>query len=554
MARHGQDETPKTLEEALSLIATLHSTLDEHVATIDEHVATIDEHVATITDRDAIISEHVDAIRVRDEKILELRHLLAKQFGPSSERLSKLSDADLLLFKDLIDAEQAAADKRAAEGEETVEVKKHKRRRNGRKLIPDDLPRETVVHDLTSEERSCPCCGAERVEIGRDVTETVDFVPASVKVKRHERVKYACPECAGQIAIADPPPLPFDRSKAEAGMLAVIAVSKYADHAPLYRQEAIFKRFGIDVPRSTQCDWMARTAETLDPLAKRMRELVRTSRIIQTDDTPVKLRDGPRSGERTARFWAYVGDRDHPYVIYDFSCDRRGEHPQRWLAGCSGYLQCDAFAGYDAVFAQGGLVEVGCWAHVRRKFHDARLTDPGRALPMVKMIGELYEVEKAWRALPERERTFEHRLAMRDERSRAHVDAIMEVLRGWRDATMPKSAIGKAVRYALGLETALRRYLGDGALEIDNNACERALRGIALGRKNWLFAGSERGGRTAATIFTVLASARLHEIEPWAYLRDVLDRMPHVPISQLDDFLPDVWKRAHPEAHLALNR
>lgn len=202
----------------------------------------------------------------------------------------------------------------------------------------------------------------------------------------------------------------------------------------------------------------------------------------------------------------------------------------------------------------GDLVEVGCWAHVRRKFHDARLADPGRALPMVNMIGELYQVEKAWRELPDRKRTIDKRLAMRGERARGQADAIMDVLSGWQDATMPKSAIGKAVRYALKLETALRRDLDDGDLEIDKNACERALRGIALGRKNWLFAGSEQGGRTAATIFSVLASARLHEIEPWAYLRDVLDRMPHVPISQLDDFLPDVWKRAHPDAHLALNR
>jgi hypothetical protein len=257
---------------------------------------------------------------------------------------------------------------------------------------------------------------------------------------------------------------------------------------------------------------------------------------------------------REARFWAYVGDRGHPYVIYEFSRDRRGAHPQRWLDECRGFLQCDAFPGYDAVFAKGALVEVGCWAHARRKFHDARATDPGRALPMVKMIGELYAVEKAWRELPGREATFEARLAMRADRSRGQVDAIMDVLRGWQDATLPKSAIGKAVRYALKLEAALRRYLDDGALEIDNNGCERALRTIALGRKNWLFAGSEEGGRTAATIFTVLASARTHEIEPWSYLRDVLDRMPHAPASQLDDFLPDAWKRARPDAHLSLNR
>ena len=376
--------------------------------------------------------------------------------------------------------------------------------------------------------------------------------------------KYACPECGGHVAIAEAPPLPFERSKAEAGLLAMIGVSKFSDHMPLYRQEGIFRRHGIDIPRSTQCDWMRRIAEEMEPLIERMRRRVRSSAVIQTDDTPVTLRDGPGKGRREARFWGYRGDDANPYLVYDFSPNRRSEHPFRWLAGCEGYLQCDAYGGYDPIFAQGRLIEVGCWAHVRRKFIDSRVSDKARADRMVDMIGALYGVERTMTALAERraarsrpltrEKFVALRRSLRRKRSKTIVDAIMATLHAWEIETTPKSTLGRAVRYAVKLETALRRYLDDGRLEIDNNLTEQGMRGIALGRKNWLFCGSETGGATAATLFTLLASARRHEIEPWAYLRDVLDRMPHAPASRLDEFLPDNWKRTHPEAHLPLNR
>jgi len=529
MTMHAKNITPATLEEALMCIA---------------------ERDEAIRERDATIVE-------RDRQLCDLLAKFRKQFGRSSERMNTLSDAQLILFKEAIDAENAASQKDTAENDEAetpgTHVKAHSRR-NGRVAIPKHIPREHVVHELTPEERTCPCCGKERVHVSSETTEVLEYVPATMKAVVHERRKYACPECCGNFAIADPPNAPFDRSKAGPGLLAAVAVGKYADHLPLYRQDGIFKRFGVNIPRSTQSDWMRRTAEAIDPLAGRIAELIREGEIIQTDDTPIKLRDGPRKGVSQARFWSYVGDRPHPYVAYEFTPNRRGEHPRRWLADCTGYLQCDAFTGYDALFDAGDLVEVGCWAHARRKFHDARLSHPGRALEMLRMIKGLYAVERGESRWSAESFDPQRRKALRAERAAPLLDQIFETLRTWKQDELPKSSLGTAITYTLNLETALGRYLEDGELEIDNNGCERSLRGIALGRKNWLFAGSEQGGATAATIFTVLGSARLHEIEPWAYLRDVLDRMPHVPMSQIDDFLPDRWKTEHPGAHLGLNR
>lgn len=514
---------------------------------------TLAEALVLIEQRDAVIAE-------RDFTIRELRAQLIKRFTGSSERLTALNNAQLLLFHDALKEDQKRSG--AAAADSGITVKGHTRRANGRVRIPAHLPREHVVHDLTPEERSCPCCGKERIPIGSETSEVLEYVPATMKAIVHERRKYGCPECAGHFVTADLPKTPFDRSKAGPGLLAAIAVSKYADHLPLYRQEGIFKRFGVSIPRSTQCDWMRRVAEAIEPLAKRIATLVRASRIIQSDDTPVKLRDGPKKGMSESRFWSYVGDHAHPYVAYDFSPNRRGEHPRNWLAGCAGYLQSDAYAGYEALTrSDGELVAVGCWAHARRKFHDARIAHSGRSADMLALIQQLYAVEKKAREdadqrADDAQKSIDAaaRHALRCEHAAAVVDAVFTTLRGWQPQEPPKGSLGQAITYALNQEVALRRYLDDGELEIDNNACERSLRGIALGRKNWLFAGSEQGGRTAATIFTVIGSARLHEIEPWAYLHDVLDRMPHAPTSQLDTFLPDQWAPAHPGNRLPLNR
>lgn len=501
-----------------------------------------------------VIAEYSESIKARDQiiveqnlQIQELRAKLVARFGPRAE---KLTDEECSLFQDLLDreAEKSREEAEKAAQETTTEVRGH-RRRNGRAIIPDHLPRVVERIELPEEERACPCCGEQRVEAGSDSSEVLDIVPAQVRVIRYERVKYSCMSCRGEITRAPVPPLPFDRSKASAGLIAYIGVSKFADHNPLYRQEGIFRRSGVDIPRSTSCDWTMRSTETFVPLLGLIKYKLLQSFDIQTDDTPSKLRDGPARGIREARFWTYVGDAENPYVIFEFSRDRRGIHPQEWFGEYAGYIQCDAFAGYDAIFRRGLATEVGCWTHVRRKFYEARMMDPSRALLMVNWIKKLYAVETEARDLSP-----DDRLAMRKERSVAMLDAIFSQLQAWATQVLPKSPIGKAVMYAIKLETALRRFTEDGRLQIDNNRCERALRGVALGRKNWLFAGSEYGGQAAAAFFSIIGSARMHEIEPWAYVKDILTRMPRAPFSELESFLPDIWKKSHPEAHLPLNR
>ncbi len=514
----------------------------------------------------ALIATLQQDVKKRDDTIRELRAQLIKRFAGRSERISALDDAQLLLFHEALQKDQQQAE---AE-EEKITVKGHARKRNGRALIPDHLPREVVVHDLTEEERACPGCQQQRLRIGEEVTEVLEYAPATMKAIVHKRCKYACPECSGHFVTAQVPNEPFERSKAGPGLLAAVAVGKYADHLPLYRQEGIFKRFGVTIPRSTQSDWMRRTAEVLDPLAKRITQRIRTSAIIQSDDTPVRLRDGPKKGIDTARFWSYVGDCSNPYVAYEFTPNRRGQHPQHWLANCDGYLQTDAFAGYQKLFEKNDenkepMTAVACWAHVRRKFFDARISHSRESMEILALIGKLYAIERKARddADTKNEPSGKRRpafpaaaarKALRRARAPPTREQIFTMLTLWQPTEPPKSSLGKAIGYALKLEPALQRYLDDGAIEIDNNACERSVRGIALGRKNWLFAGSAAGGRTAATLFTVIGSARLHEIEPWAYLYDLLNRMPHAPMSTLDDFLPDRWAAQHPKARLPLNR
>lgn len=501
---------------------------------------TLEEALSMLQERDQIIAE-------QGLKITELKAQLARRFGQKTE---KLTDEQCTLFQHLLDGE---AEKSRREAEKTAqetmtEVRGH-RRRNGRSMIPDHLPRVVERIELPEKDRACPGCGEQRVEIGTDSTEVLDIIPAQVRVIQYHRVKYACIDCCGEVVRAPEPPLPFDRSKASAGMVAHVAVSKFADHIPLYRQEGILKRSGVEFPRSTSCDWLTKTSETLEPLVKLLTRRILQSHCVQTDDTPVRLRDGPGRGSREARFWISVGDQEHPYVNFQFTRDRRGEHPQRWFGNYGGFIQCDAFAGYDPIFKLGHATEVGCWAHARRKFFDARTMDPDRGLSMLEQIRKLYAIESEAKELSP-----EDRLAIRQERSIAILDAIFSQLEAWATKVLPKSSIGKAVMYAIRLESALRRFTEDGRLEIDNNRCERALRGVAIGRKNWLFAGSEYGGQAAAAFFSIIGSARIHEIEPWAYLRDILTRMPRARHSELETFLPDIWKQSHPEAHLALNR
>ena len=343
-----------------------------------------------------LIQELCSTLNELQRRNQQLEHrvdqLCRHQYGPRSEK-----DADQpRLFEEPDQASQAPETDETAS---TVDVPAHRRKRQGgRKPIPDHLPRHRLEHDLDEAERACPCCGDPRRRIGEEVTEQLDYIPASLFVWQHVQGKYACKACEGQIALAEKPRQPIEKSIAGPGLIAHVIVSKYADHQPLNRQNKILKRNGVDIARSTQCDWCAQIAVLLELLWNRMGELIRQSYILQTDDTPSPVLD-PGSGKgktKTGRFWVYRGDRHHPYTVFDYTPDRSRDGPTRWLKHYTGYLQADAYSVYDELFKQGTdaglLIEVACWMHARRYFYDARDTAPGLAQTAMTWIGQLYEI------------------------------------------------------------------------------------------------------------------------------------------------------------------
>jgi hypothetical protein len=344
------------------------------------------------------------------------------------------------------------------------------------------------------------------------------------------------------------PPSPIPRGLAGPGLLAHLIVSKFCDHLPLYRSERMLARFGVDLSRSTMCDWLAQSATLLRPLWELMKNRVLQSLVIQTDDTPVRVQAQAEAAAHQGRLWVQVGDMGHRYLVYLYSPNREGQWPQTFLAGYQGFVQGDAYSGYDALFAAGTVVEVGCWAHARRKFFEAQKTYPEGALYALGVIRQLYAVEKEAaeqarkRELPRAE--FEAlRLRLRQEKSVPILKSFGEWLEKQAAALLPKSPLAEAVGYARNQWAALQRYTTAGFLEIDNNAAERALRAVAIGRKNYLFFGSDVGGETAAVLYTFTQTCQALGIEPWRYLRDVLERLPSQPPQRLSDLLPDEWAR-----------
>jgi transposase len=405
-----------------------------------------------------------------------------------------------------------------------------------RERLPAHLPREIEIIDLPEEEKPCPCCGGARHVIGEAVSEKLDYVPATLKVIETRRPKYACRPCQGSVAVAALPASPIEQGMAAAGLLAHVLVSKFADHLPLNRQEAMLRRAGIELPRSTLCDWVLGSAEALRPLYEHLIGQVRSGDILHSDDTPVPLK--AEGGTVKARAWGWVDPRQR-LAAYEFTVSREGRHPQSFLAGWQGYLVADAYAGYDRLFANPNLKEVGCWAHARRKFFEVARTQkkPGLAHEAVARIAAFYHLDNAWKELDP------------DERRRRRIDEIkplLDAFHAWMSAhlpgLLPKSPLAQAFAYAANHWQALTRFLDDGRLPLDNNAAERALRPIAVGRKNWLFAGSVRGGEAAAIVLSFVESAKLHGLNPYAYLRDVLTRLPQARARDLDSLLPHLWQ------------
>jgi transposase len=505
------------------------------------------EHAAPLPDDSAlcheIIRQQAETIRESQRRIEQLEHqvelLLRRQYGPRRESV----DPDQLrLFSD--DASEDVAEGTTEEPPELGDAKPKRRwRRGGRQTLPESLPRKRIEYELTENELSCPDCGCTRTKIGEEVSEQLEYVPSSLFVIQHARFRYACRACQEHVAIADKPPQPIAKGLPGPGLLAQTITSKYSDHLPLYRLEDIYARHGVELSRATLCGWMARSAELLTPLYDLMVKRVLLSIVIHTDDTTVPVLDPTLPKTRTGRFWVYVGDVRNPYVVYDYTPRRTRDGPERFLKGFRGYLQADAFSGYDRMCAGPDVVEVACWAHVRRKFYEARTSAPVLAHAALARIRQLYAIETAAEGL-----SAEDRRSLRQRESVPLLVAFGDWLTEQERHLLPKSPIGQAVAYARSNWAALCRYPAHGELSIDNNLAERMLRAQALGRRNWTFLGSDRGRRTAAVLYSLTGSCRHHDVDPFAYLQDVLRRLPSHPSERLGELLPDVWFTSHPSA------
>jgi transposase len=479
------------------------------------------------------------SVRENDQLQHRLAMLLKARFGPRADRLDP--NQMLLFATEMMQVvEQSSTGprpKKPANGQP-------KREGHGRRRFPEDLPRLLMVHDLSEDQKRCPGCGEMRTKIGEERSEQLELEPAKLYVIQHIRPTYACRKCAGNVETASKPLQPIERGLAGPGLLAQVITAKFGDHLPLYRQEDILQRSGHAIPRSTTCGWVASCASLVRPLYDLMTGIIRQSKVINTDDTTVPVLDPKRGKTREGRIWVYVGDQEHPYTVFDYTPTRCRDGPEQFFGPYAGYIQADAYGGYDFLFkprGEGvtGPTELGCWAHGRRYFVEAEQSDVLRSHTMVAMIKLLYEVESEAKELDA-----DARHTLRQEKSVPILARIKAWLDQQKDQVLPKSPMSKAISYCLSNWDALLRYTQDGDLAIDNNAAENALRPIVLGRKNWLFAGSDNGGRTGAILASLVASCKRHGVDPYAYLKDLLTRIAATPISQLDQFLPDRWKAA----------
>lgn len=491
-----------------------------------------------------LVVELLSALQEKDRRIgqlsSQLEALRRRIFGRSSEKLDPgqlALDLGAWLASHPSEAAGAAPAPPPSEKEAAPRAAAH-----GRRRLPEHLPRHRTEYHPAPGERVCRECCGDLKRIGEDVSEQLEYVPASVFVRVHARIKYACPKCQGNVVSGTLPVQPIGKGLPGPGLLAHVLTSKYNDHLPLNRLEGILQRQGVELSRSTLCDWVAASARLLEPLVDVMKTEVLASRKIHTDDTTVPVLDKNRESTKTGRLWVYVGDCIHEHIVFDYTPDRSRDGPLRFLDGYKGYLQADAYAGYDAVYAGQEVLEVACWAHARRKFFDAMKSDPARAQISLASIRELYSIEKRGRLLGEVER--------RDLRL-VEAKPVLDAFKAWLDdeakKVLPKSPIGEAIYYARAQWVGLTRYLEDGILELDNNRAERALRRVAVGRKNWMFAGSDEGGRRAAIVYSLIASCAALKIDPYAYLRDVISRLPSCSpedAAALRLLTPKAWKAA----------
>lgn len=473
----------------------------------------------------------------------EIARLKRWRFGRSSEVMDEAMPQQSLPLGDVSEVSPAASNDpqlaaipRQDSARESSKDTSAKPRRVAR-AFPAHLPREIVMHAPVSCD--CPECGSSMRKLGEDVSEMLNYLPGTFTVIRHVRPKLSCVRCSKVIQLPAPS-RPIERGMPAAGLLAQVIVAKYADHCPLYRQQAIYRRSGIDLDRATLAAWVGQVSDRLDPLVAALGRYVRSAEKIHTDDTPVPVLEPGRGKTRTGRWWTYVrddrpsGSTSPPAVWYRFSPDRRGEHPQAHLKDYRGILQADGYAGYGPIYATGRVLEAACWAHARRHYYDLyAINKSPTAAEAIRRIGLLYAVERDIRGqLPE----------VRRQNRQQRSTIILEELKSWLSATLQatsaKSPLAGAIKYTLVRWTALTRFCDDGRIELDNNTAERSIRALVLGRRNYLFAGSDDGGERAANLYSLIGTALLNTVEPYAYLRHVIEHIADHPNRRIDALLP----------------
>jgi transposase len=494
---------------------------------------------ATLT---SLVEELLSTLLEKERQIGQLASqiewLKRQLFGRRSE---KLDPNQLALGLGEPPAVEATEPESATESETDSEAPR--RRGHGRKALPRHLRRERIEYCLSPDHLACPECQHERVRIGEEISEQLEYVPASLFILEHARIKYACRHCQGHVVIAAlPGTAPIAKGLPGPGLIAYVLVSKYVDHLPLYRLENnILVREGIELNRSTQGGWVAESCRGFEPVVGAMKQDLLSSRKIHTDDTTVPVLDKGRQTTKTGHLWVYYGDEEHEHIVFEYTPDHARAGPVAFLKDFEGYLQADAYPGYDEIYAGGKVIEVGCWAHTRRRFFDAQSSDGRRSHIALALIRRLYEAEKRARTA---NASAQERQILRQKESAPVLAEMLTWLEENKGAVAPKSPMGQAISYARSNWQALNHYLEDGALEIDNNAAERALRRVAIGRKNWLFAGSDEGGHRAAIIYSLVASCERLKIDPYEYLRDVLARISTHPPAEIDQLTPKAWKAA----------
>lgn len=496
----------------------------------------LDDAIDDLPTARALIASLQEQLTKSQREIAALRHeldiLCQRLFGKKSERVDP---RQLKLALEQLANERGPITEPVEMDSGETPVRGHTRRRpTGRRPLPAHVPRRRIEIDIVEADKQCPC-GGIRTRIGEDVAEKLEYEPARFVIVETARLKYACQQCHEGVVEAPAPPQAVEKSLAGEGLLAHVVVSKYVDHLPLHRLEGIFAREGIELPRSTLCGWIADVATALTPIGEQLRREITAADYLQTDDTTITIL-GDDGGSFKGRIWTYL-DPLARQVMFDATPTHEGDGPQAFLADFRGKLQADAYSGYDALYQSGRVIEIGCWAHARRPFVEAFMTDTSAAL-MIALIQQLYQVERDAADFDPA-----GRMALRQEQSvplLAKIDAERQAL---ARTVLPKSPVGEAVRYLTNQWGALQRFVDDGRLAIDNNRAENQLRLVAVGRKNWLFAGSFEGACRAALLYSLVQSCKLIDVPPFEYLKDVLRRLAAHPHRLIGQLTPRGWAK-----------